>query len=98
KGGAEIVELLGNGSAYYAPAAALVEMAEVILKNQRRILPVIAYLEGEYEYSDICLGVPVILSGKGIEKVIELELLDDEKGALNQSAQSVQNVIAKLRS
>lgn len=97
KGGAEIVELLGNGSAYFAPAAALVEMAEVILKNQRRILPAIAFLEGEYEYSDICLGVPVILSGNGIEKVIELELLDDEKRALNQSAQSVQKLIATLR-
>lgn len=98
KGGAEIVELLGNGSAYYAPAAALVEMSEVILKNQRRILPAITYLEGEYGYTDICLGVPVILSGNGIDKVVELELLDEEKTALNQSAQSVQKVIDKLRS
>lgn len=93
KGGAEIVELLGNGSAYYAPAAALTEMAEVILKGQRRILPAIAYLEGEYGLNDLCLGVPVILSDKGIEKVIELDLLDDEKDALQKSAQSVQKVI-----
>ncbi|HIV73989.1 MAG TPA: malate dehydrogenase [Candidatus Pseudogracilibacillus intestinigallinarum] len=93
KGGAEIVELLGNGSAYYAPAAALTEMAEVILKGQRRILPAIAYLEGEYGLNDLCLGVPVILSDKGIEKVIELDLLEDEKDALQKSAQSVQKVI-----
>ncbi|MCG7344683.1 malate dehydrogenase [Sporosarcina sp. ACRSL] len=97
KGGAEIVELLGNGSAYYAPAAALTEMAEVIVKDQRRILPAIAYLEGEYGYSDLCLGVPVILSGKGIEKVIELELLDDEKEALHESANSVKQVINNLK-
>ncbi|MEJ8778719.1 malate dehydrogenase [Pseudogracilibacillus sp. ICA-222130] len=93
KGGAEIVELLGNGSAYYAPAAALTEMAEVILKGQRRILPAIAYLEGEYGFHDLCLGVPVILSDKGIEKVIELDLLENEKDALQKSAQSVQKVI-----
>ena len=97
KGGAEIVELLGNGSAYYAPAASLTEMAEVILKDQRRILPAIVYLEGEYGYSDLCLGVPVILSGNGIEKVIELELLDEEKEALNESAYSVKQVINKLK-
>ena len=97
KGGAEIVELLGNGSAYYAPSASLVEMAEVILKGQRRIIPAIAYLEGEYGYSDLCLGVPVILSGNGIEKVVELELLDEEKEALNQSANSVRQVINGLQ-
>ena len=79
KGGGEIVGLLGNGSAYYAPAASLVEMTEAILKDQRRILPAIAYLEGEYGYSDLYLGVPVILGGNGIEKIIELELLADEK-------------------
>lgn len=96
KGGAEIVNLLGNGSAYYAPAASLVEMAEVIIKDQRRILPAITYLEGEYGYTDICLGVPVLLSGAGVEKVMELELLADEKAALNQSAQSVKEVITNL--
>lgn len=96
KGGAEIVNLLGNGSAYYAPAAALTEMAEVILKNQRRILPAIAYLEGEYGYNDLCLGVPVILSGIGIEKVIELDLLEEEKAALNKSATAVKQVINNL--
>lgn len=85
KGGGEIVGLLGNGSAYYAPAASLVEMTEAILKDQRRVLPAIAYLEGEYGYSDLYLGVPVILGGNGIEKIIELELLADEREALDLS-------------
>ena len=96
KGGGEIVELLGNGSAYYAPAAALAEMAEAILKDQRRVLPAIAYLEGEYGYSDLYLGVPVILGGNGIEKVIELDLTDEEKAALDKSVQSVRNVLKIL--
>lgn len=95
-GGGEIVNLLGNGSAYYAPAASLVEMAEAILKDQRRILPAIAYLEGEYGYHGICLGVPTILSGKGIEKVIQLELTEKEKAALDKSADSVRNVLSVL--
>jgi len=98
KGGGEIVELLGTGSAYYAPAASLVQMAEAILKDKRRILPAIAYLEGEYGYSDIYLGVPVILGGNGIERVIELELTDQEKQALARSADSVLQVIKKLDS
>lgn len=97
KGGGEIVELLGNGSAYYAPAASLVQMAEAILKDKRRILPAIAYLEGEYGYSDLYLGVPVILGGNGVEKVIELELTEEEKQALNRSVQSVTNVMKVLQ-
>ncbi|WP_124726932.1 malate dehydrogenase [Staphylospora marina] len=96
KGGGEIVNLLGNGSAYYAPAASLVQMAEAILKDKKRILPAIAYLEGEYGYNDMYLGVPVILGGSGIEKVIELELTEDEKKALDKSAESVQNVMRIL--
>ncbi len=96
KGGGEIVELLGNGSAYYAPAAALVQMAEAILKDKRRILPAIAYLEGEYGYSNLYLGVPVILGGNGIEKVIELELTNEEKQALDRSVESVMNVMKVL--
>jgi len=96
KGGGEIVNLLGNGSAYYAPAASLVEMCEAILKDQRRILPSIAYLEGEYGYEGIYLGVPTILGANGIEKVIELELTADEKAALEKSAESVRNVMAVL--
>lgn len=96
KGGGEIVNLLGQGSAYYAPAASMVEMAEAILKDKKRILPSIAYLEGEYGYSNIYLGVPTILGGNGIESVIEIPLTADEKKALDQSVKSVQNVMSIL--
>ena len=96
-GGGEIVELLGNGSAYYAPAASLVEMAEAILKNQRRILPTIAYLEGEYGYDGIYLGVPTILGGNGIEKILELDLTADEKAKLDASAEAVKSVMGILQ-
>jgi len=92
-GGGEIVNLLGNGSAYYAPAASLVQMAEAILKDKKRILPVIALLEGEYGYDNLFMGVPVILGGGGIERVIELELTPEEKAALDKSAESVRAVI-----
>ncbi len=92
-GGGEIVGLLGNGSAYYAPAASLTQMAEAILKDKRRLLPAIAYLEGEYGYQDLFLGVPTILGGNGIEKIIDLELTATEKAALDQSAESVRNVV-----
>ncbi|MFD1426016.1 malate dehydrogenase [Kroppenstedtia sanguinis] len=96
KGGGEIVGLLGNGSAYYAPAASLVQMAEAILKDKRRILPAIAYLEGEYGYQDLYLGVPVILGANGLEKIIELDLTEEEKQALDQSVDSVQKVMKVL--
>ena len=96
-GGGEIVNLLGNGSAYYAPAASLTVMAETILKDQRRILPVIAYLEGEYGYKDIYLGVPAILGGNGIEEIFELDLTKDEKVALDKSADSVKSVLKVLK-
>lgn len=96
KGGGEIVNLLGNGSAYYAPAASLVQMVEAILKDQRRVLPAIAYLEGEYGYDGIYLGVPTVLGGNGLEKVIELDLLDEEKKALDKSVESVKNVMKVL--
>lgn len=95
-GGGEIVNLLGNGSAYYAPAASIVEMAEAVLKDQRRVLPSIAYLEGEYGYEGIYLGVPTILGGNGIEKIIELDLTAEEKAALDKSAEEVKNVMAAL--
>ncbi|HEY9569661.1 malate dehydrogenase [Lysinibacillus sp. BF-4] len=92
KGGAEIVNLLGNGSAYYAPAAAMVEMAEAILKDQKRILPSIAYLEGEYGYNDLYLGVPTLLGANGIEKIFELTLTEEEQAALDASAEAVRAV------
>ncbi|KRF13535.1 malate dehydrogenase [Paenibacillus sp. Soil787] len=93
KGGGEIVNLLGNGSAYYAPAASLVQMAEAILKDKKRVLPSIAYLEGEYGYRDIYLGVPTIIGGDGIEKILELQLTEKEKTDLDKSAQTVRKVI-----
>jgi len=96
KGGAEIVNLLGNGSAYYAPAASLVEMAEAILKDQKRVLPSIAYLEGEYGLEGIYLGVPTVLGAGGIEKIIELELTKDETAALSKSVESVKAVMEVL--
>ena len=96
KGGGEIVDLLGNGSAYYAPAASLAEMVEAIVKDQRRILPAIAYLEGEYGLKDLYMGVPVILGGNGVEKIIELDLTDDEKKALEKSAESVRRLLKVL--
>lgn len=96
KGGGEIVQLLGNGSAYYAPAAAIVEIVEAILKDQRRILPAIAYLDGEYGFHDLYLGVPTILGANGIERVLELELTEEETAALERSAESVRSVLNVL--
>lgn len=92
-GGGEIVNLLGNGSAYYAPAASLAQMTEAILKDKKRIIPAIALLQGEYGYDNLFMGVPTILGGNGIEKVFELELTADEKAALDKSADSVRSVI-----
>lgn len=93
-GGGEIVNLLGTGSAYYAPAASLVQMTEAIVKDKKRILPSIALLEGEYGYDHLFMGVPTLLGGNGIERIYELELTAEEKTALDKSAQSVRNVIA----
>ena len=93
-GGGEIVNLLGNGSAYYAPAASLVQMTEAILKDKKRIIPVIAFLEGEYGYEGLFMGVPTLLGANGIERIFELELTADEKAALDKSAESVRAVTA----
>lgn len=95
-GGAEIVNLLKTGSAYYAPARASVEMAEAILKDQKRIRPVCAYLEGEFGYQGIYLGVPVMLGGRGIEKIIEIPLTDGEKKLLQNSYQAVKSLVDAL--
>jgi len=92
-GGGEIVNLLGNGSAYYAPAASLVQMTEAILKDKKRILPTIALLQGEYGYQDLFMGVLTVLGGDGIERIIEIELTPEERAALDKSAESVRNVI-----
>lgn len=98
KGGGEIVNLLGNGSAYYAPAASMVQMAEAILKDKKRILPSVAYLEGEYGCNNLYLGVPTILGGDGIEHIIELPLTEKENEGLKRSIESVQSVMAILES
>jgi malate dehydrogenase len=95
-GGAEIVKLLQTGSAFYAPAASAVQMAESILRDKKRLLPVAAYLNGEYGFRDIYLGVPAILGSRGLEKIVELELTADEKAALAKSADEVKKGIADL--
>jgi malate dehydrogenase len=91
-GGAEIVALLKTGSAYYAPASAAVEMAESILKDKKKILPCAAYLQGEYGQQDLFIGVPVKLGAKGVEDIIEITLTDEEKKALQKSANAVQEL------
>jgi malate dehydrogenase len=97
KGGGEIVALLKTGSAYYAPAAAAVQMAEAIAKNKRRILPCAAWLQGEYGMKGLFLGVPCLLGERGLEKVIEVELNAAEKAALEASAQAVRTTVAELK-
>ncbi len=94
KGGGEIVSLLGNGSAYYAPAASIVEMAEAIILDKKKIIPSITLLEGEYGYDHLFLGVPTILGGNGIESIIELPLTEEESNGLSVSANAVRAVIA----
>ncbi len=92
KGGGEIVGLMGT-SAYFAPAAGAIAMAESYLLNQQRLLACAAYLEGEYGYSDMYMGVPVVIGAGGIEKIVQLELNGDEKAMLEKSAQSVQKIV-----
>ncbi len=93
KGGAEIVNLLKTGSAYYAPSAAAVEMVAAILKDKKKILPCAAYLEGEYGISGLFVGVPVKLGARGIEQIIEVKLQPEEKAALDKSAASVRELV-----
>jgi len=97
KGGGEIVNLLKTGSAFYAPSAGVIQMAEAILKDKKRILPCCAYLNGEYGLRDICFGVPVKLGAKGIESIIEVELTEEEKLLVAKSAESVRKSIAELK-
>ena len=96
KGGAEIVGLLKTGSAYYAPASAAVQMAEAIVKDKRRILPCAAWLEGEYGLEGLFLGVPVKLGAGGVQQIIEVELTDEERAALKQSADAVLETMRSL--
>jgi malate dehydrogenase len=92
KGGGEIVGLMGT-SAFYAPASSAIAMAESYLKDQKRLLPAAAYLEGEYGYKDLFMGVPVVIGGKGVERIVQIELTRDEKAMLAKSANSVQTVV-----
>ena len=96
KGGAEIVNLLKTGSAYYAPSAAGVDMIEAILKDKKKILPCAAYLEGEYGIKGLFVGVPVKLGGRGIEQIIEIKLTPEESAALHKSAASVRELVTVL--
>jgi len=92
KGGGELVNLMGT-SAYFAPAAGAIAMAESYLRNQKRLLPCAAYLEGQYGYKDLYMGVPVVIGSGGVEKILEIELTAEEKGMLEKSAKSVQGIV-----
>jgi len=92
-GGAEIVDLMQTGGAYYAPASSICVMVDTILRDRSRLLPVAAYLEGQYQLNDIFIGVPARLGCRGVETVLELELSDRELEALHQSANAVRQNI-----
>ncbi|OGK80502.1 MAG: malate dehydrogenase [Candidatus Rokubacteria bacterium GWC2_70_16] len=96
-GGAEIVALLKSGSAYYAPAAATVEMVEAILKDKKKILPCAAYLDGQYGVKGLYVGVPVKLGRSGVEQIIEIKLTAEEQAAFQKSAGAVRELVDKLK-
>jgi malate dehydrogenase len=96
-GGAEIVKFLKTGSAYYAPASSAVEMVESILKDKKKVLPCAAYLEGEYGYNGLFVGVPVKLGSSGIEKIYEVQLTAEEKTMLDKSAAAVKELIDTIK-
>jgi malate dehydrogenase len=95
-GGGEIVNLLKSGSAFYAPGASVVQMVEAIVKDKKRVLPCTAYLEGEYGLHNIYFGVPVKLGAGGVEQIIEIELMAEERAALQASAKEVEDTIKQL--
>ena len=96
-GGAEIVKYLKTGSAYYAPAASSVEMVESILKDKKKVLPCAAYLQGEYGYDGLFVGVPVKLGSQGVEKIYEVQLTPEEKAMLDKSAGAVRELISVIQ-
>ena len=96
QGGAEIVKLLGTGSAYYAPGSSVVEMVEAILKDKKKILPCSVFLQGEYGIRDLFVGVPVKLGARGVEQIVEITLAPEEAAALRNSADAVRELVATI--
>ncbi len=96
-GGAEIVKLLGTGSAYYAPSSSAVQMIESIVRDKKRVLPCSVWLQGEYGLRDVFVGVPIKIGRQGMEQILNVKLSSDEQAALNKSAQDVKDNIAKLK-
>jgi malate dehydrogenase len=92
-GGAEIIALLKTGSAYYAPATAAIAMAESYLRDRKRVLPCAAYIDGPYGINGLYVGVPVVIGENGVERIVELHLTEDERAALNKSADAVRGLI-----
>jgi malate dehydrogenase len=92
-GGAEIVNLLKTGSAFYAPAASAIAMTESYLRDKKRVLPCAAYLNGEYGVKDLYVGVPVVLGAKGVERIVEIELNGPERGMFDKSADAVRGLV-----
>jgi malate dehydrogenase len=96
KGGGEIVQLLKSGSAYYAPAAAAVDMVKAVIRDEKKLLPASVLLEGQYGLEDICIGVPVVLGAGGVERIIELELSKEEQSALHESAGTYRDILKSM--
>jgi malate dehydrogenase len=96
-GGAEIVNLLKTGSAYYAPAASAIAMAESYLQDKKRVLPCAAYLNGEYGIKDLYVGVPVVIGAKGVERIVEIQLTGPERSMFEKSAEAVANLVDACR-
>ena len=96
EGGAEIVNLLKSGSAFYAPSASVAQMVDSIILDKKQILPCAVRLEGEYGIRGLFVGVPVKLGAKGVEKIVELELTEDERAALQKSADSVKELVGVM--
>ena len=97
KGGGEIVALLGNGSAFYAPAASAIAMAESFLRDKKRVLPCSAYLDGQYGVKDLFLGVPVVIGAGGVERVLEVDLDEAERAMVEKSITSVRKSVAETK-
>ena len=96
-GGGELVKLFGNGSAYYAPAASAIEMAESYLKDKKRILPCAALCEGEFGVNGYFIGVPTVIGSDGIEKILEFNLLDSEKTELQNTLEAVKKTVIETK-